>query len=116
MLLKRKSILEIPRNPGQHSEVLDEIVAERCEGNCKEANFFCKNASCQTAICQFCLINVQRSHDVVDIKEERKTLNSNCFGGMQTKDDGRKTRNMQEKQRTARQRKQRLLAEINRLL
>ena len=40
--------------------------------NGKEACFYCKDPSCQKAICPVCLLDDHRLHDVVDVDQERK--------------------------------------------
>ena len=44
--------------------------------NDKEACFYCKDPSCQKAICPVCLLNDHRLHEVVDLHQERQQRSS----------------------------------------
>ena len=66
-----------PPSSSEHSgtEERELPLAERfskCAAHGKEARLFCYGNKCQKAICQLCLLNHHKSHEVVDIHEEVK--------------------------------------------
>ena len=52
--------------------------------NDKEGCFYCKDTSCQKAICPVCLLNDHRLHEVVDLHEERKQRSSKLMSDVKT--------------------------------
>ena len=50
----------------------------------KEACFYCKDSSCQKAICPVCLLNDHRPHEVVDLHQERKQRSSKLLSDVRT--------------------------------
>ena len=60
---QNKYILAVIRK-GTGTKVED--LFEKCKKHGKEASLYCKEPTCQTVICQLCLIKHHKSHDVVD--------------------------------------------------
>ena len=46
---------------------------DKCQNDRNEANFYCRNSTCQMAICPYCFFS-HRNHEVVEIKEERENM------------------------------------------
>ena len=59
--------------------------AEFCtKHNKQQASLFCKNDGCQKAICQLCVINEHRAHDLVDMKEDKAEKTATLFSKIET--------------------------------
>ena len=52
--------------------------------NGKEACFYCKDPSCQKAICPVCLLDDHRLHEVVDVHQERKQRSTKLLSEVKT--------------------------------
>lgn len=53
---------------------------EKCKDHGRDASMYCQSSECEKSICQMCVLNAHRNHDVVDIVQDQleksKTITS----------------------------------------
>ena len=59
------------REERQHSQDQKEDEFKQCPEHTRELSLYCKSKGCEKDICQSCMLESHKSHEVVDIKRER---------------------------------------------
>ena len=64
----------------RHQWSMTTRLIETCKEHGKELDLFCKGVGCYVAICSRCLLLKHKTHEVIEIEEEKKVeLKENIF-------------------------------------